>query len=142
MLARARTKTSAGRGAIRAAVAAALSVATVACSLGHGTVPVAALSEDVGFGTKMLRPDARARVCGATFGPFARGEGTAMLDRAMRQLLAVDEEADVIVDLEVQWRGVDLFLLQIGCVHVRGDVARMTSSVRLPMLGDHGHHAH
>ena len=112
------------------------------CSLGRGTVPVAALSEDVGFGTKMLRPKASARACGATFGPFARAGRQDLLDRAMRELLAVDEEADVLLDLDVRWRGVDLLLVQIGCLRVRGDVARMTSSVRLPMLGGHEHHAH
>lgn len=110
------------------------------CSLGHGTVPVAALSEDVRFGTKMLRPQAEARACGTTF--FGRSADADLVDRAMRELLAVDEEADVVTDLDVRWRGVDLLLVQIGCVRVRGDVARMTTSVRLPMLGDHGHHAH
>jgi hypothetical protein len=90
----------------------------------------------------MLHPQARARACGTTFGPFARDGGGGLLDRALREVLEVDEEANVVVDLDVQWRGVDLFLLQIGCVRVRGDVARMTSSVRLPMLGGHEHHAH
>lgn len=112
------------------------------CSLGRGTVPVAAPSEHVGFGTKMLRPQVSARACGTRFGPFAGGGDRDLLARALSDLLAVDDEADVLLDLDVQWRGVDLLLVQIGCVRVRGDVARMTSSVRLPMLGGHEHHAH
>jgi hypothetical protein len=55
---------------------------------------------------------------------------------------AVHDEADVLRDVHVRWRGLDLLVAEVGCVSVRGDVGRGISTVRLPMLGEHGHHGH
>jgi len=118
---------------------AAVALAPAACSLGGGTIPVVGHDASA-VGMKMLRPGVTARACGATILPMGRRERSPLLDRALVALLATDDEADMVRDLEVHWRGVDLLLVRIGCVRVRGDVGRRISTVRLPMLGEHPHH--
>jgi len=61
---------------------------------------------------------------------------------AVADMIARNPEADTIRDVHFSWRGVDLLIAHIGCVSVSGDVGRHISTVKLPMLGDHGEHTH
>jgi len=111
----------------------------VGCGLGRGTIPLAfGASDQLGF--KMLRPGATGRACGATAWPYGVRADDGLLQTALADLLAQDAGADVVRDLRVSWRGVDLVIARIGCVTAAGDVGRVISTVKLPMLGGHGHH--
>jgi hypothetical protein len=122
-----------------AAGLAALAVGLVGCGLGGGTIPLVILgANQPGF--KMLRPGAAARACGATVWPYGARDRTGLVEAALAELLAEQAGADVVRDVRISWRGIDLLLAQVGCVSVRGDVGRVISTVELPMLG--GHHGH
>jgi hypothetical protein len=111
------------------------------CGLGGVSVPLAFVgSQQPGF--KMLRPGAAARTCGAMVWPYGARARDGLLDAALADLIAQAAEADLIRDARISWRGVDLLVARVGCVSVRGDVGRMISTVKLPMLGDHGDHGH
>jgi hypothetical protein len=113
----------------------------VGCGLGRGTVPLAfGGSDQPDF--KMLRPGVTARACGATVWPFGGRADDGLLQTALADLLDQSGAADVVRDLRVSWRGVDLLIARIGCVTAVGDVGRVISTVKLPMLGDHGDHGH
>jgi len=129
------------RGSIgRRAGAALLAIAGLAsCGLGSATVPLVFIGADQP-GFKMLRPAAAARACGATIWPYGERAGGGLLETAIADLLAEQREADVVRDAQISWRGIDLLVVQVGCVSVRGDVGRAIPTVKLPMLGDHGGH--
>jgi hypothetical protein len=127
-----------GRAAYLGVVAAG---GLASCGLGGGTVPLAFVGADQP-GFKMLRPGAKARACGATVWSYGARAGDGLLQAALVGLLAQTAQADVIRDVHISWRGVDLVLAQVGCVSVRGDLGRVISTVKLPMLGDHGDHSH
>jgi hypothetical protein len=113
----------------------------VGCAFGGGRVPLA-FDEAGRPGFKMLRPGVSARACGCVMWPYGRRSVGPFLERAMQQLLALDEEANVLQDLEITWRGLDVLIGRFGCVSVRADVGRMISTVSLPMVGmppDHKH---
>jgi hypothetical protein len=121
-----------------------LGVAVVAgggCGFAGGRLPMVPVeSESPGF--KMLAPGAEARICGGIVWPYGSRSGGALLERALAELVGPYGEADVVRDLQLSWRGVDLVVAQIGCVSVRGDVGRNIPTVSLPMLGEHGEHMH
>ena len=103
-----------------------------ACTSMVGPIPrVAAVRETDGF--KMLRPGASATVCDT--GPASDGHG--MIAKAIDQLLAIDPEAESVIDVTVAVRR-----SPFGgtCATVRGDVVRATRTVVLPMPGHHQHH--
>ncbi|HWP65210.1 MAG TPA: hypothetical protein VNO26_04760 [Candidatus Limnocylindria bacterium] len=103
------------------------------CGLGGGTIPLVPVpAEEPGF--KMLRPGARARACGAVVWPYGDRAGGDLLQAAVAELVAQHDEADVVRDLRVSWRGVDVLVAQIGCVWARGDVGRTIPTVTLPHL--------
>jgi hypothetical protein len=103
------------------------------CGLGGGTIPfVPAGADEPGF--KLLRPDVHSRSCGAVLWPYGNRAGGDLLQRAMAALVPQNGEADTIRDLHLDWRGVDLFVAQLGCVTARGDVGRTIPVVTLPHL--------
>jgi hypothetical protein len=61
------------------------------------------------------------------------------LDEALRRILAVDAEGNVVVNAEVRWRRFVTGLYDRRCVEVRGDLARTVSTIHAP--GAAGHHS-
>ena len=57
-------------------------------------------------------------------------------------LLARDAEANVVVNAELTTNTVLTGLWNRRCVEVRGDVARIVSTVTLPMPASHREHRH
>jgi hypothetical protein len=110
------------------------------CTTGLGTLArVQAPPESQGY--KMLRPAQTVVECA--------GDGIAvsaprdLLDAAIRRLLARDDEADSVVNARVESTRWSLGVYGRRCVTVTGDVVRSTSTILLPMPGEHqGHGAH
>jgi hypothetical protein len=116
---------------------AAVAVATVGCAAVVGRAPrLEALDPAQGF--KMLRPAARATVC-RSIGLAAAAEEDDLLDAALRQLLARDEEATSVLNAQVESTSWSIGVYGRRCVTLTGDVVRSTTTVLLPMSGHHGH---
>jgi hypothetical protein len=89
----------------------------------------------------MLRPAQTAVECAGD--GLVASETPDLLDRAVRRLLARDDEADSLVNARVESTRWSLGVYGRRCVTVTGDVVRSTSTVLLPMPGEHqGHGAH
>jgi hypothetical protein len=92
-------------------------------------------------GYKMLRPAQTAVEC-AGDGPRRFGAARPAR-RAVRRLLARDGEADSVINARVESTQWSLGVYGRRCVTVTGDVVRSTSTIMLPMPGEHqGHGAH
>ena len=114
-----------------------VALGTVGCSAGGVLIPLALDSREA-LGFKMLAPDTSRRTCGVTWPWGSRRQHLAQ--EALDALFSEHPEATVVRDVGVDWRGIDLIVLQFACISVRGDVGRMVSTVSLPMLGEHGGH--
>jgi hypothetical protein len=109
------------------------------CTSVLGTVPRMQAPPDT-QGYKMLRPAQTAVECA---GDGLVAETPDLLDRAVRRLLARDDEADSVINARVESTRWSLGVYGRRCVTVTGDVVRSTSTVLLPMPGEHqGHGAH
>jgi hypothetical protein len=107
------------------------------CSATVGRLP--RLEElDPAQGYKMLRPDSVATAC-RTEGPFA-GREADLLEAALRDLLARDDEATAVVNGRVESTSWTIGVYGRRCVTLTADVVRFTPTVLLPMGG--GHHGH
>jgi hypothetical protein len=110
------------------------------CTTGLGSLPRIQAPPDT-QGYKMLRPAQTAVEC-ASDGLAVSGPRD-LLDAAVRKLLARDEEADSVVNARVESTQWSLGVYGRRCVTVTGDVVRSTSTILLPMPGEHqGHGAH
>ena len=115
--------------------AALLVVATSGCDTPIGRVPRLE-PLDVAQGFKMLRPAATTTVCRAT-GPLGGGQPEDLLEAALRELLARDEEATTIANGRIESTSWSIGVYGRQCVTLTGDVVRPTSTVLLPMEHDH-----
>ena len=110
------------------------------CTAGLGTLPRIQARPDT-QGYKMLRPEQTATQCAGE--GLAASEPRDLLDAAVRSLLTRDEEADSVINARVESTQWSLGVYGRRCVTVTGDVVRSTSSILLPMPGEHqGHGAH
>jgi hypothetical protein len=110
------------------------------CTAGLGTLPRVQAPPDT-QGYKMLRPAQTAVECAGE--GLAASEPRDLLDAAVRQLLARDDEADSVVNARVESTQWSLGVYGRRCVTVTGDVVRSTSTIMLPMPGEHqGHGTH
>ena len=128
-----------GRRAIaRALLAASMSLA--GCALARGRLPaIAKTSPEDGF--KMLQPHAVVRRCrGSVAAGFGRPDPE-LLGDTVRDALARDEEANGIRNVTVQWTWRSFGLYGWHCIEIEGDLVRSTSTVLVPMVGEHGGHA-
>jgi hypothetical protein len=97
---------------------------------------------DPAQGFKMLRPTATATACRSS-GLLARPSADDLLERALRELLARDEEATTVVNGRVESTGWSIGVYGRQCVKLSGDVVRLAPTVLLPMGEGHaGHHGH
>jgi hypothetical protein len=109
------------------------------CTTGLGTLPRVQAPPDT-QGYKMLRPGQTAVECA---GEGLGSEPRDLLDAAVRGLLARDDEADSLINARVESTQWSLGVYGRRCVTVTGDVVRSTSTILLPMPGEHqGHGAH
>jgi hypothetical protein len=123
----------------RLAWVAALALAGCAVPLG----PVGALvPESETVGVKLLRPDVVGRSCGWTaLGMRLAGEAPT-LRAAMAQILALDAEGDVVTEAKVERERFVTVLYNRECLVVRGNLARVVSTLTIPAPPGHqGHHA-
>jgi hypothetical protein len=105
------------------------------CSTTLGTLPrIDAPDPSQGF--KMLKPGATATACS---GGVVTSKGQRLMDLAVQRLLAQDEEANAIVDAEVESTSWSIGVYGRRCVTLRGDLVRTTSTVLLPMADGHRH---
>ncbi|HUE29936.1 MAG TPA: hypothetical protein VMR79_03630 [Verrucomicrobiae bacterium] len=120
-----------------AALAAAAALAGCSASLGN----VGALVPDAdGLGLKLLRPAVSGRSCRASIAGLPLAPGEPELHEAVAQMLALDAEANAVVNAEVRWRRVVTGVYNRRCVEVRGDLARTVSTLTIPMPSGHGAH--
>ena len=110
------------------------------CTTGLGTLPrVQAPPDTQGF--KMLRPAQTAVECAGD--GIVASEARDLLGAAVRRLLARDEEADSVINARVESTQWSIGVYGRRCVTLTGDVVRSTSTILLPMPGEHeGHGAH
>ncbi len=90
-------------------------------------------------GTKLLRPGATGRSCRTTIFGVKRGAGEGTLDEAVAQLLARDDEGNVVTDAAVEEERLTTGIFNRRCVVVRGDLGRTVSTVTVPMPAGHQH---
>ena len=110
------------------------------CTTSLGTLPRVQAPPDT-QGYKMLRPAQAVVECAGD--GLAASDSRDLLDAAIRRLLASDEEADSVVNARVESTQWSLGVYGRRCVTVTGDVVRSTSTILLPMPGEHqGHGAH
>ena len=107
------------------------------CTAGLGTLPRVQAPPDT-QGYKMLRPAQTAVECAGE--GLAASEPRDLLDAAVRQLLARDAEADSVINARVESTQWSLGVYGRRCVTVTGDVVRSTSTILLPMPGEHQGH--
>ena len=107
------------------------------CTANLGTLPRVQAPPDT-QGYKMLRPGQTAVECVGD--GIAASEPRDLLDVAVRRLLARDEEADSLINARVESTQWSLGVYGRRCVTVTGDVVRSTSTILLPMPGEHGAH--
>jgi hypothetical protein len=116
-------------------------VIAVGCSSTRSTIGILGSNPDL-VGTKLLIPGAYASSCRSSVLGIATGPGDPSATEALGALLARDAEANVVVNAEVTARTVLTGVWNRRCIEVRGDVARMVSTVTLPMPASHGEHRH
>lgn len=127
------------------AVLASLVLAGCAVTQGGRVPRLATASDRDGF--KLLRPRATVEVCrgsiAAGLGAAAVGTGDAdLLDEAFRRALALDPEADALLEASMRWRWRTVLVYGWHCLSLRGDLVRTIPTVLVPMSGDHAHHGH
>lgn len=131
------------RGRSRWGVFGAVAVlvsATSGCVSWRAQVPLVAFDAERA-GTKMLRPGTNSTACCTRILGMAVACTAPPLDTALRDLLAVDAEANALTTVVIETRTLALGVLDRTCVTVHANVVRTTSVVRLPAPAAHeGHH--
>jgi hypothetical protein len=87
----------------------------------------------------MLRPTASATVC-RNEGPLSRPATPDLLDAALLELLRRDGEATAVVNGRIESTTWTIGVYGRTCVTLTGDVVRFTTTVLLPMDGNHHGH--
>jgi len=120
------------------AVATAISLVFAGCAGWEERIGIVARDEQV-VATKLLRPQATARACASSLLGVPLGKD-AGLDGAVSELLARDDEANMLTNVEVRWQTVVTGVYNRRCVEVRGDLGRIIPTLALPMPGGHESH--
>ena len=120
------------------AVTTAMVLALAGCAAWVERAGVVARDEQV-IGTKLLRPQATARACSSSLLGVPLGKD-ADLDVAISELLARDDEANVLTNVEIRRQAVVTGVYNRRCVEVRGDLGRIIPTLALPMPGGHESH--
>ena len=113
--------------------------ALAGCTRSLGVLGVVGPTAD-GVAVKMLRPGVETRVCQSSVLGLATGRNRPTIDASVAKLLALDPEADVVMNAEVVWETFVSGLFNRRCIVVRGDVARQVPVLRIPGDASHGGH--
>ena len=117
-----------------------LQLLLVGCGTTRGPAGYLGASPDA-IGTKLLIPQVTARSCRTSVLGVTVGDGTASLAASVAELLRRDPEANVVTNAEITWQTVVTGVYNRQCIELRGDVARLTSTIVLPMPDmPSGHH--
>lgn len=115
-------------------------VGMVGCVRVDGAVPTIAAA-DPARGTKLLKPNVCATTCESGW-IWDTPESMDLAGRALRQLLALDDEATAVDNARLTATGWSVGLYRRGCMTVAGDLVRSVSTVMLPMPGHAAHGEH
>jgi hypothetical protein len=112
------------------------------CASSYGPVGILGSSADV-VGTKLLRPGVIGRSCRSrVFGIPLDGDSPALRE-AMSQILALDEEGDVVINADVRSWSLLTGIYERRCLEIRGDLARAITTMAVPGPASHtGHRGH
>jgi hypothetical protein len=117
----------------------ALLVALAGCTTSIGTIGVITPDAD-DVGLKMIRPNASGCSCRASVIGIPLHQGDPDVREALRQVLALDREGNVVANAELRWHRILTGIYNRRCIEVRGDLARTISTVRLPAPPGHERH--
>jgi len=120
------------------ALAAAVALGSVGCGVSLGPAGVLAPSPDL-VATKLLRPGARSRACLTSFFGFRSKGDDQLLATALARMIALDDEADVVTNVEVRTTGIVTGVYDRRCVELRGDLGRMIRTITVPVPGHEEH---
>ena len=109
------------------------------CVTSHGTVGVLAPSGDV-VGTKLLRSRAVGRSCRTRILGVARGADAPQLQEALAEILAQDEEGDVVLNADVRSSAFLTGVYNRRGLEIQGDLARAVPTIAVPGPAGHGSH--
>lgn len=85
---------------------------------------------------KLLIPTARVRRCA---GSWQFRQVPPLLERALRDMLALDEEANAVLNVRLTWESRSFGLYAWYCLYLEGDLVRTIPTIFVPMSGGHGH---
>lgn len=109
------------------------------CAISQGPVGVIGPSADV-FGTKLLRSGTTGHSCRTRVLGVPLRAGAPELREALAEMLAQDEEADVVLNADVRSWALMTGLYNRRCLEVRGDLSRVVPTIALPGSMQHGSH--
>ena len=110
----------------------AITALLTGCTASLGPATLLGTDADV-VGVKLLRPGLQGRSCRVSVLGVPSRAGAPALAEAIAQILAADPEGNVVTGAEVTWSELLTGIYNRRCVEVRGDLARVVSTFRLPM---------
>ena len=84
-----------------------------------------------------MRPGLQGRSCRVSVLGVPVRAGAPALGEAVEQILAADPEGNVVTRAEVTWYELVTGIYNRRCLEVRGDLARMVSTLKLPVPAGH-----
>ncbi len=121
-------------------LAAVVVLATLpGCASTLGTLGVVSPDAD-DVGVKLLRPGVTGRSCRSSVAGVPLQAGDPDLREALRTILALDGEGNVVANARVSWHRLVTGVYNERCIEVRGDLARTVPTIRLPVPEGHGAH--
>jgi hypothetical protein len=120
-------------------VATAAVLALAGCGASVSRVGLLGADPDL-VGIKLLRPNVTGRSCRSSVLGVPTQAGSPSIEEALGQLLALDEEGNLVSHAEVRWQRLVTGVYNRTCVEVHGDLARGVTTVVLPMPGHEHHH--
>jgi hypothetical protein len=119
--------------------AAIVLLLAVGCTAPAGTIGTLSPGSEL-VSTKLLRPGARARACRTALLGVVLGRDEPPLDAAVRALMALDEEGDVLTNVTVRSSAVVTGLYDHRCVEIEADLGRVIPTVTI--MAPHAHEEH
>jgi len=119
----------------------AVSALLTGCTASLGPAALLGTDADV-VGVKLLRPGLQGRSCRVSVLGVSSRDGAPVLAEALAQILAADPEGNVVTGAEVTWSELVTGIYNRRCVEVRGDLARVVSTLRLPPPAGHAPGTH
>ena len=123
----------------RRVIVLAMALVVGGCATSHGPVGLLGAAPDT-VGVKLLRPGVTGRSCRSAVFGLPLGDGHAALGEALAQILALDQEGNVVTNADVSWDAIVTGVYNRRCVELRGDLGRTISTITLPAPPAHGRH--